>query len=259
MPHQVFKEKVLGVTAERQNTQWVTWQTRAEEHKGHKAAPVLSTDLQPGRLSPRAAGGSLEKGWGYQCMGISKVHCMEKNIRNWTLVLVWQAPDGCSESESSGDPRALLYHSLIEVWGNTWSWKSSKGSSLWLPDEMSPCNSSLNLSSCSNPSPGHGHNWSFGHVNLTRFPKSGWTSHLQQTSGVSCSSGYLNFEVSSRVSRCFAIRQLLTSFQQLFSSTAHVIFPTFFSTKRSSSLPGKTFSFPTKHYPKISHWALSFN
>lgn len=50
---------------------------------------------------------------------------------------------------------------------------SSLGSGLWLPHEMSPCNSSPNLSSCSNPSSGRGHNWSFGHVNLARFPKSG--------------------------------------------------------------------------------------
>lgn len=58
------------------------------------------------------------------------------------------------------------------------------------------------------------------------------------------------------VSRCCAIRQLLTSFQELFSSIAQVIFPTFFSTKRFSSLPGTIFSFPTKHDPKISLWEL---
>lgn len=133
---------------------------------------------------------------------------------------------------------------------------SRQGSGLWLPGEISPCNSSPNSSSCSNLSPGHGHTWNFGHMNVEEFPGTGWTSHLQQTSGVSCSWGYLNLGVSGRVSRCCAIRQLLTSLQQLFSTIAHVILPIFFSTKRSSSLPGKIFSFPTKHYPKISLWAL---
>lgn len=136
---------------------------------------------------------------------------------------------------------------------------SRPGSGPWLPHEMSPSNSSLNSSSCSKPSPGRGHTWSFGHMNLAKFPETGWTSHLQQTSGVSCSWGYLNLGVSSRVSRHFAIRQLLTSFQQLFSSIAHVIFPTFFSTKRSSSLPGKIFSLSIKYYPKIPHWTLTLH
>lgn len=253
MPQQVFKEKVLGVTAERQSTQWVTWQTRARSTRGTRqrqgwALIYSQADTAHGEL--RAA---CKKAQGIGARAFKKCICMEKSIRNWTTVLL-QAPDGCSESEPSGDPPALLYHSLTQVWGKSWGWNRIQ-TGLW-PDEMCPGNSSPDLSSCSNPSPGRGHTWNFGHINLAKFPETGWTSHLQQTSGVSCSWGYLNLRVSGRVSRCFATRQLLTSFQQLFSSTAHVIFPTFFSIKRSSSLPGKIFSFPTKHYPKISLWAL---
>lgn len=116
------------------------------------------------------------------------------------------------------------WHRCEEILGAEMGSRLASG--LWLRDELSPCSSSPNLSSCSNPSPGRGHTWSFGHMNLAKFPETVWTSHLQETSGVSCSWGYLNLGLSSGVSRRFAIRQLLTSFQQLFSSTAHVIFPT---------------------------------
>lgn len=47
---------------------------------------------------------------------------------------------------------------------------SRQGSGLWLPEEISPCNSSPNSSSCSNLSPGHGHTWNFGHMNVAKFP-----------------------------------------------------------------------------------------
>lgn len=179
---------------------------KGQEHKGHKAAPVLSTDLQPGRHSPRGAAGSLEKGWGHQCTGIYKVHLHGKEHQTTKLRRCYRPQmDALRVTPLVTQQLCCIthWHRCEETLGAETG--SRLGCGLWLPDEMAPCNSSPNLSSCSNPSPGRGHTWNFGHVNLAKFPETGWTSHLQQTSGVSCSWGYLNLGVSGRVSRCFAI------------------------------------------------------
>lgn len=251
MPQQVFKGKVLGVTAERQSTQWVTWQTRARSTRGTRQRQCWALIYSQADTAHRSWGqlrerlrvsvhGHLRNAW--KRTPETKLNCCYRpqvDVLRVNLLVTHQL---CCITH---------WHRCEEIPGNETG--SRLGSGLWLPDEMSPCNSSPRLSSCSNPCPGCGHTWNFGHTNLAKFPETGWTSHLQQTSGVSCSWGYLNLGVSGRVSRCFAIRQSLTSFQQLFSTTAHVILPTFFSTKRSSSLPGKISSFPTKHYTQKPH------
>lgn len=188
-----------------------------------------------------SAHGHLKSAFTWKTASEAKLRCCYRpQVMFWEWILRW--PTSSAVSPTDTGVRKYLGLEQDPDWADRWD---------------VPCNSSPNLSSCSNPSPGRGHTWNFGHMNLAKFPETGWTSHLQQTSGVSCCCGYLNLGVSGRASRCFVIRQLLTSFQQIFSSTAHVIFPTFFSTKRSSSLPGKIFSFPTKHYPKISLWIKS--